>query len=50
VRLALEAAGGERFQALASLADEWQEVVDLGLGESDLTVVVQALETTRQEV
>ena len=44
VHLALEAAGGERFQALACLADEWQEVVDLGLGESDLTVVAQALE------
>ena len=44
VHLALEAAGGERFQALACLAEEWQEVVDLGLGESDLTVVVQALE------
>jgi len=43
VHLALEAAGGERFQALACLADEWQEVVDLGLGDSDLTVVAQAL-------
>ena len=44
VHLALEAAGGERFQALACLADEWQEVVDLGLGDSDLTVVARALE------
>ena len=44
VHLALEAAGGERFQALACLADEWQRVVDLGLGNSDLTVVARALE------
>jgi 3-hydroxyisobutyrate dehydrogenase len=44
VRLALEAAGAERFQALACLADEWQEVVDLGLGNRDLTVVAWALE------
>jgi 3-hydroxyisobutyrate dehydrogenase len=44
VRLALEAAGDERFRSLASLADEWQEVVDLGLGDSDLTVVARALE------
>jgi 3-hydroxyisobutyrate dehydrogenase len=44
VHLALEAAEGERFQVLACLADEWQEVVDLGLGNSDLTVVAQALE------
>jgi 3-hydroxyisobutyrate dehydrogenase len=44
VHLALEAAGGERFQALAGLAGEWQEVVDHGLGDLDLTVVTQALE------
>jgi 3-hydroxyisobutyrate dehydrogenase len=44
VRLALEAAGAERFRALACLADEWQEVVDLGLGNRDLTVVARALE------
>jgi 3-hydroxyisobutyrate dehydrogenase len=44
VHLALEAAGGERFKALACLADEWQGVVDLGLGKSDLTVVARALE------
>ncbi len=44
VHLALEAAGGERFQTLACLADEWQGVVDLGLGDSDLTVVARALE------
>ena len=50
VRLALEAAGGERFQALACLADEWQEVVDLGLGNQDLTVVTQALEQQEERL
>jgi 3-hydroxyisobutyrate dehydrogenase len=44
VRLALEVAGGDSLRALAGLADEWQEVVDLGLGSSDLTVVARALE------
>jgi 3-hydroxyisobutyrate dehydrogenase len=44
VHLVLEDVGRERFPALASLADEWQAVVDLGLGESDLTVVGQELE------
>jgi 3-hydroxyisobutyrate dehydrogenase len=44
VHLVLEDAGRERFSALASLADEWQAVVDLGFGESDLTIVAQQLE------
>lgn len=44
VHLALEAAGDDRFRTLASLADEWQEVVDHGLGDRDLTVVAWALE------
>ena len=44
VHLVLEDAGRGRFPALASLADEWQAVVDLGFGESDLTVVAQQLE------
>jgi 3-hydroxyisobutyrate dehydrogenase len=44
VRLALEAAGAERFAVLACLADEWQRVVDQGLGGQDLTVVTRALE------
>ena len=35
---------GERFEALAALAEEWEEVVGLGFGESDLTVVARALE------
>ena len=44
VHLALEAAGDDRFRALASLADEWEQVVDRGLGDRDLTVVAWALE------
>jgi 3-hydroxyisobutyrate dehydrogenase len=44
VHLALEAADNNEFSALASLADEWQRVVDLGLGDQDLTVVTRALE------
>ena len=44
VHLALNDAGHERFEALAALAKEWEEVVGLGFGEGDLTVVAQALE------
>lgn len=44
VHLALEAAGDDRFRALTGLADEWQEVVERGLGDQDLTVVTRALE------
>jgi 3-hydroxyisobutyrate dehydrogenase len=44
VHLALADAGAERFESLAALAEEWEEVVGLGFGESDLTVVAQALE------
>jgi 3-hydroxyisobutyrate dehydrogenase len=44
VRLALEASDVDRFATLASLADEWQRVVDQGLGEQDLTVVTRVLE------
>jgi 3-hydroxyisobutyrate dehydrogenase len=43
VRLAFEAAGDDRFAALGCLADEWQRVVDQGLGDQDLTVVARAL-------
>lgn len=46
VHLALDAAGDERFRALRCLADEWQEVVGLGLGDQDLTVVTRALTST----
>jgi 3-hydroxyisobutyrate dehydrogenase len=44
VHLAAQAAGGGRFAALACLADEWQQAVDQGLGEQDLTVVTRVLE------
>jgi 3-hydroxyisobutyrate dehydrogenase len=44
VRLALQAADGDRFAALACLADEWQQAVDQGLGGQDLTVVTRVLE------
>jgi 3-hydroxyisobutyrate dehydrogenase len=42
VRLALQAAGDDQFAVLACLADEWQQVVDQGLGGYDLTVVTDA--------
>jgi len=44
VRLALQADGDDRFAVLACLADEWQQAVDQGLGEQDLTVVTRTLE------
>ncbi len=44
VRLALQAAGDDRFAALACLADEWRQAVDQGLGEQDLTVMTRVLE------
>ncbi len=44
VHLALEAADDDRFRALSCLAEEWQEIVDLGLGDWDLSVVTRALE------
>ncbi|HEV8295710.1 MAG TPA: NAD(P)-dependent oxidoreductase [Acidimicrobiales bacterium] len=43
VRLALQVAGDDRFAVLSCLADEWQQVVDHGLGGQDLTVVTRAL-------
>jgi 3-hydroxyisobutyrate dehydrogenase len=43
VHLALQAAGNQ-LAPLACLADEWQQVVDHGLGGEDLTVVTRALE------
>jgi 3-hydroxyisobutyrate dehydrogenase len=43
VHLALQAAGDSRFAVLACLADEWQQAVDQGLGEQDLTVVTRAI-------
>jgi 3-hydroxyisobutyrate dehydrogenase len=44
VHLALEAADNDRFAALGCLADEWQQIVDNGLGDQDLTVVTRVLE------
>ena len=44
VRLALQAAGDGRLAVLECLADEWQHVLDSGLGEQDLTVVTRVLE------
>jgi 3-hydroxyisobutyrate dehydrogenase len=44
VHLALQAAHDDRFSALASLADEWQRGVDVGLGDQDLTVMTRELE------
>ena len=44
VHLALQAAGDDRFAALACLADEWQQAVDQDLGEQDLTVMTRVLE------
>jgi NAD-binding of NADP-dependent 3-hydroxyisobutyrate dehydrogenase len=44
VHLALQAAGDNGFTVLACLAEEWQQVVDDGLGDQDLTVVTRALE------
>ena len=44
VRLAVQGADDDRFAAIACLADEWQQVVDQGLGDYDLTVVTRALE------
>jgi 3-hydroxyisobutyrate dehydrogenase len=47
VHLALQAADDGRFTALTSLADEWQQAVDDGLGDEDLTVMTRALEQDR---
>ena len=44
VRLALQAAGDDRFVTLGCLAEEWQQAVEQGLGDQDLTVVARALE------
>jgi 3-hydroxyisobutyrate dehydrogenase len=44
VHLALQAVHDDRFSTLASLADEWQQAVDDGLGEEDLTVMTRELE------
>jgi 3-hydroxyisobutyrate dehydrogenase len=43
VHLALQAAGDDRFDVLACLAGEWQQAVDQGLGDQDLTVVTRVI-------
>lgn len=43
VHLALTDGGPERFKVLAALASEWDQIVDRGLGDQDITVVTQAL-------
>ena len=44
VYLALQASVDDQLAVLACLADEWQRVVDSGLGDCDLTVVTRVLE------
>ncbi len=44
VHLALEEGDPERFTVLASLAKEWEGIVQQGLGNEDVTVVARALE------
>ena len=44
VRLALQAADDDRLVTLGCLAEEWQQAVDAGLGDQDLTVVTRVLE------
>ena len=44
VHLALQAAVDAGLPVLACLADEWQQAVDRGLGEQDLTVVTRVIE------
>jgi 3-hydroxyisobutyrate dehydrogenase len=44
VHLALQAAGDGWSAVLSCLADEWQQAVEQGLGEQDLTVVTRAIE------
>jgi 3-hydroxyisobutyrate dehydrogenase len=44
VHLALQAADDDHFLALAGLAQEWQQAVEHGLGDQDLTVVTRVLE------
>jgi 3-hydroxyisobutyrate dehydrogenase len=45
VHLALDAVGSDRFRVLAALADEWDAIVDRGMGGEDITVVTRVLGT-----
>lgn len=44
LHLALEHGGAERFAVLASLAREWEQIVEQGGGDEDITVVTRFLE------
>jgi 3-hydroxyisobutyrate dehydrogenase len=44
IHLALAHGGPERFAVLASLAREWEQIVEEGFGEEDVTVVTRILE------
>src|SRR5919201_3143723 len=44
VRLALQAADDDRFTTFACLAEEWEQAVEQGLGDQDLTVVTRWLQ------
>lgn len=44
VNLALDHGGPERFAVLASLAQEWEQIVEQGFGDEDVTVVTRVLE------
>jgi 3-hydroxyisobutyrate dehydrogenase len=43
VHLALSEAGSNRLPVLATLAQEWSQIVDRGLGHQDVTIVTQFL-------
>jgi len=45
VHLALAHGGPERFAVLASLAHEWEQIVERGLGDEDVSVVTRVLES-----
>jgi 3-hydroxyisobutyrate dehydrogenase len=49
VHLALATVDGDRFEAFAALAREWDRAVDRGLGDDDLTVVARALDAGAAE-
>jgi hypothetical protein len=40
----LDHVGPERFAVLASLAQEWKQIVEQGFGDEDVTVVTRVLE------
>ena len=44
VHLALEQTDPERFSVLAALGREWEQVVEMGLGQEDVTVVTRELQ------